>query len=122
MTNNSNIYDIDGNLLRKACDTSQLSVEEAEKRLNEYQEKLRQLPENEKHTASVLRTYITNLQRYIFNYYIIHPNEYKARIKSTEEQIKEAMEDLKAEVKQEDADDMDVYVEPIEEIKDETNE
>lgn len=119
MTNNSNIYDIDGNLLRNAGDNNHLSVDEAEKRLNNYKEQLQKLPENEKHKASVLLTYVKNLSNYIFNYYILHPEEYSARIKSTEQQVKEAIEDLKSEVEK---DDMDEYVEPIEEIKDETNE
>ena len=118
MTNNSNIYDIDGNLIRDISDTSKLSVEEAEKRLNDYQVKLRQLPENEHHKASVLQTYIINLQRYIFNYYIIHPEEYKAKFKTTEEQVKDAMEELKEELEPKET-IMDEYVEPIEEINDE---
>lgn len=114
MKNDKNLYDINGNLLRAAGDTAELSVEEAEKRMKEYQEQLRQLPENEQVKASVLRTYIKNLQSYIFNYYIIHPEEYSARIKTTEQQVKEAMEKLKSEVDNEESDE---YVD-FEEVKD----
>lgn len=114
MKNDKNIYDINGNLLRAAGDTTELSVEEAEKRMKEYQEQLAQLPENEQAKASVLNTYIKNLQSYIFNYYIIHPEEYSARFKTTEQQVKEAMDQLKAEV---DSEENNEYVE-FEEVKD----
>lgn len=111
---NSNIYDIYGNLLRKFEDTTHLDVNEAETRLRDYQEKLSKLPDDKehKHEAMILSTYIKNLQSYMFNYYIIHPEEYAARVKTTEQQVKDAMEELKAEV------DGDEYV-PFEEVKDE---
>jgi len=118
MKNNSNIYDIDGKLIRNIEDTDNMSVENAEKLMNEYQDKLKQLSENEKdsYKAGVYKTYIQNLQRYILNYYIEHPEEAQRRI-STEAQIQKAMEELKADVEKETV--MDEYVEPIEEIKDE---
>ena len=118
MKNNSNIYDIDGKLIRDIEDTDNMSVENAEQLMNEYQDKLKQLSENEKdsYKAGVYKTYIQNLQRYILNYYIEHPEEAKKRI-STEAQIQKAMEELKADVEKGTV--MDEYVEPIEEIKDE---
>ena len=130
MKNNSNIYDIDGELIH-SIDDGRLSVENAEKRLNQYQDKLKQLTDNQEDSfkAGIYRTYIQNLQRYILNYYIMHPEEAQQRL-SMEEQIKKAMEELKADAEAEEkptvmesiSDEMDEYVEPIEEItEDETN-
>ena len=121
MKNNSNIYDIDGELIH-SIDNGKLSVEDAEIRLNKYQEKLKQLVDNQEDSfkAGVYKTYIQNLQRYILNYYITHPEEAQARL-STEQQIKEAMEQLKNDLEKEEAEEkptiMDEYVE-FEEEKD----
>lgn len=60
MTNNSNIYDIDGEILREAGDTSELSVEEAQTRLEKYKEKAQKLDENDP-KLKVYTTYIHNL-------------------------------------------------------------
>ena len=114
MKNNSNVYDIDGELIHSIED-GKLSPEEAEIRLNKYQEKLKQLTDNQEDSfkAGVYNTYIQNLQRYILNYYITHPEEARKRM-SMEEQVKQAMEDLKADVEAEDktvSDEMDEYVE-----------
>lgn len=129
MKNNSNIYDIDGELIH-SVDSGKLSVEDAEIRMNKYQNKLKQLTDNQEDSfkAGVYRTYIQNLQRYILNYYITHPAEAQQRL-SMEEQVKQAMEDLKADVEAEEkptvmesiSDEMDEYVEPIEEIKEDEN-
>ena len=129
MKNNSNIYDIDGELIH-SVDSGKLSVEEAEIRMNAYQDKLKQLTDNQEDSfkAGVYRTYIQNLQRYILNYYITHPAEAQQRL-SMEEQVKQAMEDLKADVEAEEkptitepiSNEMDEYVN-FEEVKeDETN-
>lgn len=118
MKSNTNIYDIDGNILRKAGDTGELSITEAQNRVKDYQEKIKELSENEgdKHKISVYQTYIDNLQRYIINYYINHPELMRNLHNTTQDEIQKAMEELKAEVEAEES--MDEYVEPIEEIKD----
>ena len=118
MKNNSNIYDIDGELIH-SIDDGKLSPEEAETRLNKYQDKLKQLTDNQEDSfkAGVYRTYIQNLQRYILNYYITHPEEGQKRL-AMEEQIKKAMEELKADVEAEEKPTvMDEYVEFEEEKK-----
>lgn len=123
MTNNTNIYDIDGNIIRAAGDTHELTPDEAKAKVEEYQNKLKQLADNEEDTvkAGVYKTYIVNLQRYILNYYMAHP-EAIPRTSVTEEQIKRAMEDLKAEVIKDESgpvsDEMDEYVD-FQEVKDE---
>lgn len=114
MKNKSNIYDIDGNLIRPIDDDKHMSVEEAEKRVKSYQDKLKDLEDNDP-KAAIYNTYLQNLQRYILNYYITHPEEANLRL-SQEEQIKKAMKELKAEVDKEEAEEepketvMDEYV------------
>lgn len=131
MKNNSNIYDIDGEILRESGNTEELTLEEAQKRLDSYQKKLNELAEKESNSQklSVYNTYIKNLQSYIFNYYLLHPELMKWANKTTQDEIQKAMEDLKKDVEEEEketvtesiSDEMDEYVEPIEEIADETN-
>ena len=118
MTTNSNIYDIDGELLRSAGDTSDLTIDEAQKRIEQYQKKLNELSEKEPNNPklSIYNTYIKNLQSYIFNQYILHPELMPRVEQTTQEQIQKAMEDLKAEVEAEEANDE--YVD-FEEVKDE---
>jgi len=131
MKNNSNIYDIDGEILRESGNTEELTLEEAQNRLESYQKKLNELAEKEPNSQklSVYNTYIKNLQSYIFNYYLLHPELMKWMNKTTQDEIQKAMEDLKKDVEEEEketvmesiSNEMDEYVEPIEEIADETN-
>lgn len=114
MTNNSNIYDIDGQLLRAAGDDHEITVEEAQAKIKEYEDKLAQLPDNEDNALKmgVYKTYIRNLQSYVFNYYMKHPESLPISKYSTKEEIEKAMEELKKDTEE------DEYV-PYEEVKDE---
>lgn len=117
MTTDSNIYDIDGDKIVESGSFEALSVDEARARMEKYQEKLDKLskedPQNSKN--SVYMTYIRNLQRYIINYYLAHPELITPKT-TTEDQIAKAMEELKEEVAQEET-KMDEYVD-FEEVKD----
>ena len=116
MTTDSNIYDIDGEILREAGDTEELSIKKKKKRVTSYQEKLKNLdPKDPK--VSIYNTYIRNLQSYIFNQYLLYPELMPHMQNTTQDEIKKAMEELKAEVENEEKDTvMDEYVEPIEEV------
>lgn len=125
MTTNSNIYDIDGELLRSSEDTSELTIEEAQKRIESYQKKLNELSEKDPKNPklSIYNTYIKNLQTYVFNQYLLHPELMPHMTNTTQDEIQKAMEDLKAEVEAEEAKEtkMDEYVD-FEEVKDEKSE
>jgi len=112
MTNNTNVYDIDGNILRAAGDTHEITAEEAKAKIEEYQEKLKHLSDGEEnaHKIDVYKTYIRNLQMYMFRYYLAHQESIPRN--TTEDQIKKAMDELKEEV------DGEEYVD-FEEVKDE---
>lgn len=116
MNNISHIYDIDNELLRDVNNTDKLTIDEAKARLKKYEDKLANIvkDETQKHKIGIYRAYITNLQRYIINYYIENPNMIP-RPEKTEDQIKKAMEELKESI---DDVPMDSYVD-FEEVKNE---
>ena len=130
MKNNTNIYDVDGDLIRAANDNHQMTIEEAQERVKMYNEKLKEIGENDPKSA-VYINYIQNLTRYIFNLYSkMTPKEISERIErieseTTEEDVKKALEELKTAVEEPEettettAEEpkevvMDEYIEPIE--------
>ena len=64
MNNYTNIYDVDGNIIRKAGDNHRFTLEEVEKLVDDLTEKVRQNPDNE-----VYKVYLNNAQRWLFNMY-----------------------------------------------------
>lgn len=134
MNNYTNIYDIDGNIIRKAGDNHRFTLEEVEKLVDDLTEKVRQNPDNQ-----VYKVYLNNAQKWLFNMYnSMSTEDIKARISALQnniqdakndlneaekeqlDSISQAMEQLKAEYEKETV--MDEYVEPIEEIKEDKNE
>lgn len=116
MTTDSNIYDIDGEIIRKAGDVEQMRIESAQKKIDSYKEKLKDLDSKDP-KVSIYNTYIRNLQSYIFNQYLLHPELMPHMQNTTQDEIKKAMEELKNEVENEEKETvMDEYVEPIEEV------
>lgn len=128
MKNNSNIYDIDGELIRPAGDTHKMTAAEAQEQIKKYQEKIAQLSENEPNSPkiAVYNTYIKNLFNYTLKLYSEQPEinqEEPAKQPDIKAQVAKAMSELKETVEQEDllverdkeAPVMDEYVEPIEE-------
>lgn len=124
MTTNSNIYDVDGEILRSSEDTSELTIEEAQKRIESYQKKLNELSEKDPKDPklSIYNTYIKNLQTYVFNQYLLHPELMPHMKNTTQDEIQKAMEELKADVESEESKEttMDEYVD-FEEVKDENS-
>lgn len=132
MKNDTNIYDIDGNIIRKAGDNHKFTVEEIEKLVDNLTEKVRQNPDNQ-----VYKVYLNNAQRYLYNMYNnMSIEDLKSRISLLQDSIKDAkadeakreqdnlteinniMEEFKAQYDKEEPETvMDEYVEPIEEIK-----
>lgn len=114
MTTNSNIYDIDGELLRYSGDNDKMTIEEAQERIKSYQKKLNELSEKDPKNPklSIYNTYVKNLQSYVLNQYILHPELIPHVENVTSEQIQNAIEELKAEVEAEEKKEevMDEYV------------
>ena len=134
MKNYSNIYDVDGNIIRKAGDNHKFTLEEVEKLVDDLTQKVQENPDNQ-----VYKVYLNNAHKWLYNMYnSMSTEDIKARISALQNNIQEAkndlneaekqqldsisqaMEQLKAEYEKETV--MDEYVEPIEEIKEDKNE
>lgn len=117
MSKYSNIYDIDGNLIRKA-DEGPFSIEETEELIKNLTKKVEENPDNE-----VYKVYLTNAQKWLTKLYTENSIELlKKRITEAKEaqneaekaeldQITEAMEQLKAEYDAEPTTQEDMLVE-----------
>lgn len=129
MKNDTNIYDIDGNLIRKAGDTHKFTLEEVEKMVDDLTEKVKNNPDKE-----IYRVYLNNAQKWLFNMYnnmdkdelfkrlsVLQNaiNDAKTEQNETEQQklqeINDAVEQLKQEYEEKPI-VMDEYV-PFEEVK-----
>lgn len=111
MTNNTNIYDIDGEIIREAGDNHQWTIEEAKEKMEYYRKKLLEVGEDSPNAVKYA-TYMRNLSQYIMTMYAkMTPEELNAELEwleqknkkiSTEEQIKKAIEDLKKDLEDDD--------------------
>ena len=103
MNNNSNIYDIDGELILHTNDTHKWTIEEVKNKIEYYRKKLQDLAEDDK-KAIVYATYMRNLSNYLFILYSQMPAEQlNAEINAAKkvieaEQVKKAMDELANEV------------------------
>lgn len=85
---NSNIYDIDGELIYNINNPGSFTVEDAQERVKKYQEKLNKIDEKS-HKAGVYKTYIANLQKFILNKYLANPDMLKQLFNATHDTDKE---------------------------------
>ena len=118
MNNVSNIYDIDGELVRKAGDNHEWTIEEVQKRIEFYKNKIDSLDKDDP-KVKVYTTYINNLNKYAFTLYSKMSSgeintllEEYSKKEDVKEQIETAINDLKAEVESEEPKEtvMDEYV------------
>ena len=131
MTNNSNIYDIDGEIVRKIDDNHQWTVEEVKNKIEYYRNKLKDLAEDDK-KAVLYATYMRNLSNYLLVLYSkMTPDQLNAEINAakaltTNEQVKKAMEELQDSLNEEEKEPketvMDEYVDFEEVTNTEDNE
>ena len=143
MNNYTNIYDIDGNIIRKAGDNHRFTIEEVEKLVDDLTAKVQQNPDNQ-----VYRVYLNNAHKWLYNMYnnmsveeltkrisTIQDAIQAAKDNATEleqknlEELNEAMDEFAEQYNADQPDStpvlesrpetvMDEYVEPIEEIND----
>lgn len=86
MNNYTNIYDIDGNIIRKAGDNHRFTLEEVEKLVDDLTEKVRQNPDNQ-----VYKVYLNNAQKWLFNMYnSMSTEDLKQRISLLQNTIQDA--------------------------------
>lgn len=86
MNNYTNIYDVDGNIIRKAGDNHKFTLEEVEKLVDDLTEKVRQNPDNQ-----VYKVYLNNAQKWLFNMYnSMSTEDLKQRISLLQNTIQDA--------------------------------
>lgn len=84
MKNETNIYDIDGNIIRKAGDNHKFTLSEVEKLVDDLTEKVRQNPDNQAY-----KVYLNNAQRWLFNMYNnMSTEDLKSRLTILQDTIK----------------------------------
>lgn len=110
MNNVTNIYDIDGELIRTAGDNHKMTIDEAKEQLKKYEEKVKELTETDPNNSKIViyNNYIKNLASYILTLYTKQP----ATISMPEQtnmtdQIKKAMDDLRDEFEKEEVKSQD---------------
>ena len=104
MKNDTNIYDIDGELIRPAGDNHEWTIDEVQKRIEYYTNKIESLDKDDP-KVKVYTTYINNLNKYAFTLYSKMTSgeindllgEYSKK-ENLKEQVEKAIEDLKQEV------------------------
>lgn len=110
MNNVTNIYDIDGELIRTAGDNHEMTVDEAKEQLKKYEEKVKELTETDPNNSKIViyNNYIKNLASYILTLYA----KQTATVNMPEQtnmtaQIKKAMDDLRDEFEKEEVKSQD---------------
>ena len=109
MKNYTNIYDVDGNIIRKAGDTHKFTIEEVEKLVDDLTKKVQENPENE-----VYKVYLNNAHKWLYNMYNnMSTKEITERISALQNNIQEAKNDINDAEKQQ----LDAISEAMEQLK-----
>ena len=110
MNNVTNIYDIDGELIRTAGDNHEMTIDEAKEQLKKYEEKVKELTETDPNNSKIViyNNYIKNLASYILTLYAKQPAAMSMpKQSSMTDQIKKAMDDLRDEFEKEEVKSQD---------------
>lgn len=110
MKNYTNIYDIDGNIIRKAGDNHKFTIEEVEKMVDDLTEKVKNNPDNE-----VYRVYLSNATKWLYNMYNhMEPEEVLNRLSALNTQVQDAKEAIN-ETESKELDEINKAVEELKE-------
>ena len=110
MNNVTNIYDIDGELIRTAGDNHEMTIDEAKEQLKKYEEKVKELTETDPNNSKIViyNNYIKNLGSYILTLYAKQTATVNMPEQSSmTDQIKKAMDDLRDEFEKEEVKSQD---------------
>ena len=109
MNNYTNIYDIDGNIIRKAGDNHKFTIEEVEKLVDDLTKKVQDNPDNQ-----VYKVYLNNAHKWLYNMYNnMSTKEIQERISALQNNIQDAKNDLNDAEKQQ----LDAISEAMEQLK-----
>lgn len=110
MNNVTNIYDIDGELIRTAGDNHEMTIDEAKEQLKKYEEKVKELTETDPNNSKIViyNNYIKNLASCILTLYAKQTATVNIPEQSSmTDQIKKAMDDLRDEFEKEEVKSQD---------------
>lgn len=111
MKNYSNIYDVDGNIIRKAGDNHKFTIEEVEKLVDDLTQKVQENPDNQ-----VYRVYLNNAHKWLYNMYnSMSKEDIAKRLSLIQNNIQEAKNELNDAEKQQ----LDAISEAMEQLKSE---
>lgn len=109
MNNYTNIYDIDGNIIRKAGDNHKFTIEEVEKLVDDLTKKVQENPDNQ-----VYKVYLNNAHKWLYNMYNnMSTKEIQERISALQNNIQEAKDDINEAEKEQ----LDTISEAMEQLK-----
>lgn len=109
MKNYSNIYDVDGNIIRKAGDNHKFTIEEVEKLVDDLTQKVQENPDNQ-----VYRVYLNNAHKWLYNMYNnMSKEDIAKRLSLIQNNIQEAKDKLNNEEKQQ----LDAISDAMEQLK-----
>ena len=109
MKNYSNIYDVDGNIIRKAGDNHKFTLEEVEKLVDDLTQKVQENPDNQ-----VYKVYLNNAHKWLYNMYNnMSTKEIQERISALQNNIQDAKDDINEAEKQQ----LDAISEAMEQLK-----
>ena len=109
MNNYTNIYDIDGNIIRKAGDNHKFTIEEVEKLVDDLTKKVQENPDNQ-----VYKLYLNKAHKWLYNMYNnMSTKEIQERISALQNNIQEAKDDINEAEKQQ----LDAISEAMEQLK-----
>lgn len=109
MKNETNIYDVDGNIIRKAGDNHKFTIEEVEKLVDDLTKKVQDNPDNQ-----VYKVYLNNAHKWLYNMYNnMSTKEIQERISALQNNIQEAKDDINEAEKQQ----LDAISEAMEQLK-----
>lgn len=109
MNNYTNIYDIDGNIIRKAGDNHKFTIEEVEKMVDDLTEKVKNNPDND-----VYKVYLNNAHKWLFNMY---NNMNKEDLMKRLDLVKDSINDAKTAAAEAESDKLAEINESIEQLK-----
>ena len=90
MNNYTNIYDVDGNIIRKAGDNHKFTLEEVEKLVDDLTQKVQENPDNQ-----VYRVYLNNAHKWLYNMYNnMSKEDIAKRLSLIQNNIQEAKNEL----------------------------
>lgn len=111
MKNDTNIYDIDGNIIRKAGDNHRFTIEEVEKLVDDLTEKVKQNPDND-----VYKVYLDNAHKWLmYMYNNMSKEEIAKRLSFFKDSVEQAKDNEATEEKQQ----LDAIAEAMDKLKQE---